>query len=530
MRAPEDAQVASGAVATLERKAAPFLRVTPTGWALTAALLVALVGVSLFVRTRAVDATFWIDEGLSVGIASYPLLEIPEVLRQDGSPPLYYLLLHVWMDAFGSSEAATHALSILFALLAVPVAFWAGRTLFGPRTGWTAAALAAVNPFLTIYAQETRMYSLVILLSLLATGAFLHGFVYGRRRYVALFGAALAVLLYTHNWGLFFTVGALAAFLVCLCELGERRRLLTDGALAFGGAFLVYLPWVPTLHFQALHTGAPWSNPPSPLELIGGLAYVLAGQGSLVAIVLASGVGLSTVLRERGTRGRAAILAAIAIAAATLLSGWIFSQFSPAWANRYLGVLLGPLILLAAAALPRAGRLGLVALTMVFLFWFAYRAPEDKSNARALAERFAPKLEPGDLVISTQPEQVPVLAYYLPDGLRYATPLGPVADPRVMDWRDAMTRLEESSVGTHLDPLLDDAPAGSHVLLVQPQIRDVDAWKADWTRLVRVRSGQWGTAFGERDGLTDVDYYELPFTEEIPRSLKAHLFEKAGDG
>ena len=527
---PGRAQVPSGGVATLERKAAPFLRVAPSGWALTTALLIALVALSLFARTRAIDATFWIDEALSVGIASFPLLEIPEVLRQDGSPPLYYMLLHLWMDVFGSSEEATHALSIVFALLAVPVAFWAGRTLFGPRTGLTAAALAAVNPFLTIYAQETRMYSLVILLSLVATGAFLHGFVYGRRRYVVVFGVAVAVMLYTHNWALFFIVGTLAALAICLRELADRRRLVIDAVLAYGGAFLVYLPWVPTLVFQALHTGAPWSNPPSPLELIGGLAYVLAGQGSLVAIVLASGVGLGTVLRERGTPERTALLAAIAIAAGTLLSGWLFSQVAPAWANRYLGVLLGPLILLAAAALPRAGRLGLVALTMVFLFWIAYRAPEDKSNARALAERFAPKLEAGDVVLSTQPEQVPVLEYYLPDGLRYATPLGPVADPRVMDWRDAMERLEASNVPTHLDPLLEGLPVGSQVLLVQPQIRDEDAWKADWTSLVRVRSGQWGAAFVERQGMTAVEYYEPPLTQNVPRALKVHLFEKTDAG
>ena len=43
---------------------------------------------------RRIHARFWIDEGLSVGIASHPLVDIPGVLRQDGSPPLYYLLLN----------------------------------------------------------------------------------------------------------------------------------------------------------------------------------------------------------------------------------------------------------------------------------------------------------------------------------------------------------------------------------------------------------------------------------------------------
>src|SRR5918992_1843905 len=110
------------------------------------AALGALILVSLLVRSRALAAGFWIDEGLSVGIASFPLSEIPGVLRQDGSPPLYYLLLHVWMDAFGRSEAATHALSLVFALLAVPAALWAGWSLFGRTAGLIAAAFAALNP------------------------------------------------------------------------------------------------------------------------------------------------------------------------------------------------------------------------------------------------------------------------------------------------------------------------------------------------------------------------------------------------
>src|SRR4029079_6406321 len=53
-----------------------------------------LLAVSILLRTRELGVGFWIDEGLSVGIADRPLTDIPGVLRQDGSPPLYYLLLH----------------------------------------------------------------------------------------------------------------------------------------------------------------------------------------------------------------------------------------------------------------------------------------------------------------------------------------------------------------------------------------------------------------------------------------------------
>src|SRR5947209_7873839 len=142
-----------------------------------ALFLLALTGASLAIRTYAIHVHFWVDEGLSVGIASHPLSKIPGLLRQDGSPPLYYLLLHVWMSWFGHGEAATHAFSLVFALLAIPVAYWAGASIFDRKTGVIGALFAAVVPYLTTYAQETRMYSLVALLSLVVAASFVHTFV-----------------------------------------------------------------------------------------------------------------------------------------------------------------------------------------------------------------------------------------------------------------------------------------------------------------------------------------------------------------
>src|SRR5204863_5314619 len=91
----------------------------------------ALVAWSIYVRSRAFSEAYWIDEGLSIGIAKHSFLDIPGVLKQDGSPPLYYMLLHFWVELFGTKEPATHALSLVFATLTVPVGFWAGWSLFG---------------------------------------------------------------------------------------------------------------------------------------------------------------------------------------------------------------------------------------------------------------------------------------------------------------------------------------------------------------------------------------------------------------
>ena len=100
------------------------------------------------------------------------------------------------MSVFGSGEADTHALSVAFALLTVPAAWLGARALFGDRAAWIAALLATINPFLTYYAQETRMYTLVALLSTVVTATFVVVFVQRRRALAArLLGRARAARL-----------------------------------------------------------------------------------------------------------------------------------------------------------------------------------------------------------------------------------------------------------------------------------------------------------------------------------------------
>jgi hypothetical protein len=461
-----------------------------------------LVLLSIVLRTRDFDVGFWIDEGLSVGIADRPLGDIPAALRLDGSPPLYYSLLHVWMAVFGTTETATHALSLVFAVLAVPAAWWAARGLFGPTAGLAAALLAATNPFLTQYAQETRMYALVVLLGLLACGTFGRAFVLAvtearatRRRWAAAFAVVLAALMYTHNWALFFALACGVTWLGLLAAArGEaRRELFRDGLIGFGGALLLFAPWLPTLAFQVQHTGAPWSNPPGLDDLVR-IPELVLGSVTQLALVLAAGAG-ATVLLRRGPdglspRGRA-LVAIAALWALTVLVAYATSQVSPAWATRYLAVSLSPLLLVIAGGLAHAGRLGLVTALVVGVIWAADGAPTEKSNVRAIAEEIAPSLAPGDLVVVTQPEQVPVLDYYLPDGLRYATLWGPVDDVGVTDWRDGVERLRGTSAERDLGPLIDRLPNGRRVVLVEPIFTDLSRWKAPWTELVRLRSLEW---------------------------------------
>ena len=482
-----------------------------TRWAGTRAFealaLVVLMALSVVVRSGSLDTGFWIDEGLSVGIADRSLTAIPDALRQDGSPPLYYMLLHVWMALFGDSEEATHALSLTFAVLSIPAAWWALRSPFGVRAGWVAAVLLALNPFLTSYAQETRMYALVVLLSTLTCGALLRALVCDQRRWRVPAGVLLAVLLYTHNWGLFFGVASGLAWLAFLAAGAARRRraLTRAGLVVFGVAALLYLPWLPTTIYQAGHTGAPWALAP-PVSEIPQVFPRLLGSTAQYLVLLAAGIGLMAIRRSAPSGERRAAAALALVLSATVLLAWLSSQLAPAWALRYLAVALAPLLLLAALGIAGAAGAGLAGLGVIASLWAFDSPPPEKSNVRELAEVIAPALDPGDLVVSTQPEQIPVLDYYLPDGLRYATLWGPVSDLGVTDWRDGVQRLRATDARRDLEPLIRELEPGRRLVLVEPIVYDVGRWSAPWTELVRVRSVEWRDRVrgDARLGITDI--------------------------
>lgn len=445
---------------------------------MTAAVLVALVAASLALRLGELGQPLWTDEGISIGIASHGLAAIPGLMVKDGSPPLYYMVLHVWMALFGKGEGATQALSLIFALATVPVGLWAGWSLFGRRVGWITAGLMAFSPFLSIYASETRMYTLLALLALLTTTAYLHVFAFDRPRYLPLFVAGMVANLYTHNWALYLALGLALGLVACIRRSPAPRIALRRATFGFGAVALAYLPWIPTLWAQARHTAAPWSVRPSARLAISTLADLLGDpqERVLVALTLTAGVTLVALLgrREVGSEHRAPA-ALVVIAAVTLAAGWISAQVKPAWSVRYLAVLLPAVLLLAALGLARSGARGLLAMALILLFWIqplgrltGVRQPlrRDRANDDRLAALVAPRLLPGDLVVAAQMEEVPVLRYYLGPAMRYADPTGVVADPTVADWRDASTRMADARPARWLQPLVESMAPGTHVYLV----------------------------------------------------------------
>ena len=109
-------------------------------WVSTGAVLVLLMAISAFVRTRTLSGELWFNEAGAVGLASHPLASLLGAVHRAGAAPLYYLVLHVWVSLFGAGETATHSLSLLLGLLSVPAAMWTGWSIAGRRAGIFARA------------------------------------------------------------------------------------------------------------------------------------------------------------------------------------------------------------------------------------------------------------------------------------------------------------------------------------------------------------------------------------------------------
>ena len=396
------------------------------------AVLLVLMAVSAFIRTRTLSGELWFDEAGAVGLASQPFGSLLGAVHRAGAAPLYYVLLHIWISLLGNSETVTHTLSLVIGLVSIPAAMWAGWSLGGERAGIFAAVLFAFSSFLSRYAEETQPYELMVLLGLLATVGLVHGFVHRRRAYLWLFGVCLALMLYTQGSALLYWLGAAVALVFVWRSLPDGRAgFMRDAALCFGGAAIVFLPWLPTAIDQIAHATNPWHYTPLlgatvPSQLLGSERVDVT---LLICVVIA--VAPLATRARRHTPEAAIFWTLIAIPAVALAVGRIVGFFVPIWAWRYFAPVVAPLLLLGALSTARARIVGVAAIffCVAFLANAGSFAPSYKSDMKDLAAEMNPYLHPGDLIVLGQPEQAPLAWYYLPRGLRFASAAGPDQEP-----------------------------------------------------------------------------------------------------
>ena len=445
-------------------------------------VLAVLVGAGVVARFLA-PPELWLDEAQSVAIARLPLPELLTALQQDGSPPLYYVVLHGWMALFGTSATAVRALSAVLSVLTLPLAWDVARRLAGRRAGVALVVLLATSPFLIRYASETRMYALVVLLTVLGIAA---GAAAVRRPGpgpVLRLGVVVGALLLTHVWA--FHVVAVTG-VVALGVLPFRRgpALRVLAGLAVGG--LLFTPWLLSFLVQLAHTGTPWAASPGyaalPLALeawqgggqvrahVLGTALVLLAALGLLAAAAARRPGAPTVLLSLRPRPSRAVLLALSLGT-LLVAGEVSRLTGTAVHDRYTSVAVFAFLVLAAlgvAALPGTGARA-VALVGVAGLGLATALPH-LTDPRTQAGEVAQALDdaaPGDLVVFCPDQLGPAVARLIPPERRLDLVVYPDLRPADrVDWTDYEWRMTGTPSTAVAADVLQRAGEGSAVWVV----------------------------------------------------------------
>lgn len=208
------------------------------------ALLALACGLYVVARVWGLDAAcLWFDEifGLHAaawhgwgGMWRFVALDLIH-------PPLFYAVLKAWAGAFGAGSVWwLRMLPVVASSLAIfPVVMLARELRLGARTLGLALLLAAVSGTLVKYAQELRMYSLLLLFaacSLWLFARYCNSAVDRRRDAVVLFVANL-LLVYTHYFG--WLVVALEVVYVAMFARGKLKVL----AASFVALAACFAPW-----------------------------------------------------------------------------------------------------------------------------------------------------------------------------------------------------------------------------------------------------------------------------------------------
>jgi mannosyltransferase len=423
----------------------PSIQIFTGRWRTLAGVFIALVvAFGIFLRFETHSA-LWLDEALTVNRARLPVGDIVASVKQDGSPPLYYFMLHFWMELFGTSDLATRSLSGIIGVATLPVAWLAGNRFGGRTVAWTTLVLLASAPFAVYYATEARMYALSILLSGCGYLALRRAVARPRAGNLVATAVVTAALLYTEYWSLYL-IGTVFLWLVAAAWLTRRREVRSGnrfgawkrnlpaiGAVVVGS--LLFIPWIPIFLYQAHHTGTPWAAPPNFSAIVSVVTGFTENQGSLSTLGTTQGRILAVIyfalfalalfgsaedevriqldLHTR-PRPRALSFTVLVTLFAAIAGGLLTaSAFTP----RYAAVIFLPLLLLVALGTTTLVNLRIRSIIVVIaviagLVTSFQNITTQRTEAPSVADVINAHAEPGD-VIAFCPDQIGPAVYRL---------------------------------------------------------------------------------------------------------------------
>ncbi len=245
-----------------------------TQWVVHWLAILVLLAVFLLVSSGLTRESLWYDEARSMWVVQPSgLFDALNRLDRDVHPPLYFLALDVWAVLVGESAYAVRMLSMAFAVLGLVATYALGKRLFDAWTALMAVVVLGTAGVFAHYAQEARMYSLLLCLGALSMWTCVRWLHRPTRTHSILYSLLTAALLLTHYY---------AAFLVltqALYVLAARPRRLARWLIVVAAALALFALWTPGLLQQARarFDGSPDPAQPTVWWTAGWIVSVLTG-------------------------------------------------------------------------------------------------------------------------------------------------------------------------------------------------------------------------------------------------------------
>lgn len=210
--------------------------------------------------------SLWHDESFTLMLIRFDWGELLRRAAYDVHPPLYYLILKLWVGVFGSTALALRSFSVACMAVVFTLSVWLVKRLAGLRAAWWALPFLALAPALVRYGQEARMYGLAAILGLFSTHLLLtlltsRNTDHDLRWWASWVGylLSLVALLYTHYFAFLVVLTHWAMFWVSVRQLkttNQQKNLRGLMSLTWWWPvtniliLLSFLPWVPSFQQQ----------------------------------------------------------------------------------------------------------------------------------------------------------------------------------------------------------------------------------------------------------------------------------------
>lgn len=361
-----------------------------------------------------------LDEPFTIYYSQQNLTDFLPTILAGNNPPLFYVLMHFWIEFFGLSIVAIRSLSLVISLIILLVQFQFTKKVLNLRSAVLVSLLFIFSAYLHHFSLEARMYGLYYLFTFLIfkdTYLCLRNNEGIRCFYIAVWAV---LLIYTHYLGVYI-VGVIGIIAI----VNYKKVALIKSKHLIGSIFLFVLLLTPFISYLISNSGnfienGTWLTKPHAKQLYGELFKLLNNPFTLLFVLLfvLSSLALAKLKKLELNANKPLLIYALQFFLLLYLGMFTFSLFvQPIFFGRYLVVVLIPIHFLIISSLDAVGaKKSLKWLSLLIIIPFTINvsyAPNINRNTEELIADIQSRRAYETLIIYCPMNYEYLMAYYL---------------------------------------------------------------------------------------------------------------------